>query len=62
MQKTNNDRIILSFDNSEIGLNIFGKPLSEFEITGADKVFYPAQAIINNNEKNPGITVWSDKV
>jgi len=29
------------------GLTSFGKPLTQFEIAGADKTFYPAQAVIS---------------
>ena len=62
MRKTNNDRIVLSFDFAGMGLTSFGKPLTDFEIAGEDKVFYPANAIINNPENNGGIVVWSDSV
>lgn len=44
------------------GLSSFGKPLADFEIAGEDKVFYPANAVINNKDKGDGITVWSDSV
>jgi sialate O-acetylesterase len=62
MQKTANDRIIVRFDYAGLGFTSFGKPLTGFEIAGEDKVFYPANAIINSEEKNSGITVWSDSV
>ncbi|GAB2806814.1 sialate O-acetylesterase family protein [Ferruginibacter profundus] len=62
MQQTNNGRIKLTFDYSESGLTSFGKPLTDFEIAGDDKVFYPAFATINNNDKGANITVWSDSV
>ena len=29
------------------GLTSFGKPLTQFEIAGADKYFYPAQATVS---------------
>ncbi len=62
MKITNNGRINLTFEYSGMGLSSFGKPLNEFEIAGEDKVFYPANAVINNNDKGGGVTVWSDSV
>lgn len=38
--------LILNFDNAETGLFCFEKELKDFEIAGADKVFYPAKAEI----------------
>lgn len=38
--------LILTFDNAETGLFYFDKELKDFEIAGADKVFYPAKAEI----------------
>lgn len=38
--------LILTFDNAETGLFSFDKELKDFEIAGADKVFYPAKAEI----------------
>lgn len=61
MQKNASGKIILTFDHCEQGLNSFGKPLTDFEIAGEDKVFYPAEAIINK-DKNGIVTVWSDSV
>ena len=29
------------------GLTSFGKPITQFEIAGADKTFYPAQAVVS---------------
>lgn len=60
-EKTNNDRIIVAFDYANMGLNTFGKPLTDFEIAGEDKVFYPAQVIFTK-DKNNCVTVWSDSV
>lgn len=37
----------VKFLNSKNGLTSFGKELTRFEIAGADKVFYPATAVIN---------------
>lgn len=61
MQKTANGRILLTFGNCEQGLTSFNKPLTDFEIAGEDKIFYPAQAMINR-DKNGVIVVWNDSV
>jgi len=45
----------LTFDNAPNGLTSFGKELQGFEIAGANKRFFPAEAIITNT----GITVFS---
>jgi sialate O-acetylesterase len=34
------------FKNTPNGLTGFGKPITQFEIAGADKTFYPAQAVV----------------
>jgi sialate O-acetylesterase len=61
MEKTPKGKIILHFDYSEQGLTSFGKPLTDFEIAGEDKVFYPAEAMINIDK--PGVMiVWNDSV
>jgi len=50
--------IVLSFKNAETGLYSFNK-LEGFEISGDDKIFYPAHAkIVNKNQ----VFVKSDKV
>jgi sialate O-acetylesterase len=56
--KVDSSRINILFDFAENGLSSFGKELSNFEVAGADKIFYPAIAKITNT----GITVQSDKV
>ena len=61
LEKTTNGRLMLTFDHCEQGLTSFGKPLTDFEIAGEDKVFYPAQAMIRN-DKNGVLVVWSDAV
>ena len=38
--------MVITFDNTENGLTSFGKELSNFEIAGENKVFYPAKAVI----------------
>lgn len=37
------------FKHAPIGLTSYGKDLTQFEIAGKDKVFYPAKATINRN-------------
>ena len=61
LEKTANGRLMLTFDYCDQGLTSFGKPLTDFEIAGEDKVFYPAQAMIRN-DKNGVLVVWSDAV
>jgi sialate O-acetylesterase len=61
MQQTGNGKVILTFDYSEQGLTSFGKPLTDFEIAGEDKIFYPAEAVIHK-EKSGILTVWNDSV
>jgi sialate O-acetylesterase len=36
----------VKFKNTANGLTSFGKPITQFEIAGADKTFYPAQAVV----------------
>ncbi|WP_298738185.1 sialate O-acetylesterase [uncultured Chitinophaga sp.] len=52
------DTVKLSFDYAANGLSTFGKPLSQFEVAGADKVFHPADAWITNS----GVFVKSNEV
>lgn len=51
-------KAMLTFDYADYGLTSFGKPLTLFEIAGADKVFYPATATI----KSGSIEVESERV
>ena len=53
-----NDGIYITFKNAEKGLYAFNK-LDGFEIAGADKVFYPAEATIYQRKE---VFVKSDKV
>jgi sialate O-acetylesterase len=53
-----NGGIYISFKNAEKGLYAFDK-LSGFEIAGADRIFYPADAFIYNRNE---VFVKSDKV
>jgi sialate O-acetylesterase len=39
---------VIKFRNTANGLTSFGKPVTQFEIAGADKAFHPAQAVIRN--------------
>ena len=48
----------LTFDHAEYGLTAFGKPLTLFEMAGADKVFHPAVATIRSGK----IEVESEQV
>jgi sialate O-acetylesterase len=36
----------IKFKNAANGLTSFGKPITQFEVAGADKFFYPAQAVV----------------
>ena len=53
------ENAIVHFDNAENGLFAYGD-LTDFEIAGADKVFYPAVASIV--KKGNAVTVHSDRV
>ena len=44
----NGNTATIKFRNASNGLTSFGKSLTQFEIAGADKRFYPATAIIRN--------------
>lgn len=61
MEKTLNNRLIVSFDYAGMGLTSFGKPLSDFEIAGEDQKYYAAQAIFTKDRPSC-ITVWADSV
>lgn len=51
-------KMILSFNDAPMWLTSYNKELSEFEIAGQDKVYYPAKAKIKRSK----IEVWSEKV
>jgi sialate O-acetylesterase len=53
------NKATVSFDHAESGLAAKGGPLTEFEVAGADRIFYKAQARI---VKNNAVEVTSDKV
>ncbi|MFY7899638.1 MAG: sialate O-acetylesterase [Chitinophagaceae bacterium] len=61
LEKTKDNKLNVLFDYCLMGLNSFGKPLTNFEVSGEDKIFYPAQAIFTKDKKN-SVTVWSDSV
>lgn len=61
IERNRNDTIVLSFKYAEMGLNSFGKPLTDFEIAGEDKKFYPANAMFTRG-KPEWVSVWSDSV
>mgnify|MGYP000848869458 FL=1 len=42
--------LVVSFDNLGTGLSSFGKELTNFEVAGEDKVFYPATAKIRSKQ------------
>jgi sialate O-acetylesterase len=56
--KIEGNQVKLTFDNAQNGLTSFGKPLSCFEVAGANKRFVPATAFFANN----GITLFSPYV
>ncbi|HEX9152607.1 MAG TPA: sialate O-acetylesterase, partial [Flavobacterium sp.] len=56
--KVNRQRIQIYFDYADSGLTKKGEQLTEFEIAGEDRVFYPAEAEIQG--KN--VVVFSSKV
>lgn len=42
--------MVVSFENGEQGLTSFGKEISNFEIAGEDKTFYPAKAVVSQRQ------------
>ncbi|WP_017260012.1 sialate O-acetylesterase [Pedobacter arcticus] len=56
--KVKGNAISLSFDNTAGGLVLKNKDSNNFEIAGADKVFYPAKVVVDGNQ----LTLSSDKV
>lgn len=48
--KTEDNQIILQFNNAEYGLTSWDKELTGFEIAGNDKKFHPAQAEIQRDK------------
>ena len=56
--KVEGSLVRLTFDNAANGLTSFGKPLTCFEIAGANKRFFPAEAFITN----AGVTLFCPMV
>jgi sialate O-acetylesterase len=56
--QTEGNKIVLSFKHTGGGLTMKGDKLNTFVIAGADKVFVPAQAKIENKR----VIVWSDSI
>lgn len=56
--KVEGAKATLYFDHVENGLTTFGGKADKFEVAGADKVFYPAQAVV----KRRTVTLTSPKV
>lgn len=56
--KIEGNQVKLTFDNAPNGITSFGKELECFEVAGANKRFYPAQAFITGT----GITLFSPSV
>ena len=54
----NNDQAIVKFKDCPNGITSCFKPLTEFEIAGDDKHFYPAKAVVNGSS----VTVTSPQV
>ncbi|OAQ40702.1 hypothetical protein A5893_07105 [Pedobacter psychrophilus] len=42
------NKAIITFDYAEMGLSSFSQELTDFEIAGVDKKFYPAKAVLPN--------------
>jgi len=59
IEEIKDGKVKLSFDYNENGLTGYGKPLSGFEVAGADKIFQPAKAKINGDKT---LTVWAEEV
>ena len=59
MEKTDDNKIVLTFKHAENGFSTFGQPLTGFEIAGKDGNFMSAEASISRNST---VTVWSDQI
>ena len=60
MEKNGDGKLVLRFDSAPRGLTSFGRELGGFEVAGADRVFYPAQAAIEARVAT--VTVWNEAV
>ncbi len=59
MERLENGKVKLHFDHTGMGLSFFGNEPEGFEVAGADRVFHPANAVINRDRT---LTVWSEEV
>jgi sialate O-acetylesterase len=59
MEITDDGKIKIAFDYAENGLSSLQKPLTGFQIAGADSVFVEAEALIN---RDGTLSVWSENV
>ena len=48
--KISSDTVEVQFKNTPLGMSTFGKKLTQFELSGADKKFYPAEATIKGRK------------
>jgi len=53
-----NDTVLVHFNHIPLGLTTYGKPITQFEVAGADQIFYPATAMLVNEV----VKVFSEKV
>ncbi|WP_111708503.1 sialate O-acetylesterase [Lutibacter citreus] len=58
--KIDGNKAEISFKEADLGITSLGKPLTDFEISGEDGIYHPAEAKIIIKEKT--VQVWSDKV
>lgn len=62
------NKALIEFKNAPLGITTLGKELTGFEVAGADRKFYPAEAAIKiewgkpAQLRRPLVEVWSDKV
>lgn len=59
LEKSDKNKLVLSFDHAPNGLSTFGQPLKGFEIAGKDGNFIPADAAITGHST---VTVSSDQI
>ena len=59
MEITGDGKIKITFDYAEDGLSSLQKPLTGFQIAGADRLFVEAEALINRDKT---LSVWSEHV
>ncbi|RZK58465.1 MAG: sialate O-acetylesterase [Pedobacter sp.] len=44
-----NDTVSVQFNQIQLGLTTYGKPITQFEVAGGDQIFHPAKAVLQNN-------------